>query len=92
MPCIGAPSGRDRRQMAQLHGQLGGDLFIGEIVEQLQHGAQSSAEDQYRALALQSGGPARAGIAAIVVMGARPDVIERALRASWRGPAATRAR
>jgi len=72
LPC----SGRERRKVAQLHRQLGGDLFIGEIVEELQHRAQPAAEDQHRALALQSDGPARAGIAAKVVMGARLDVLE----------------
>src|SRR6478672_590882 len=69
-------SGRDRRKMAKLHGQLGGDLLIGEIVEELQDRACPTAKDQHRALVLQSGRPARAGIAAIVVMGARPDMIE----------------
>src|SRR5215471_9208215 len=69
-------SGRQRRKVAQMHGQLGGDFVVSEVVEKLQHRPKRSAEDQHRALTSQSVGPALAGVAAVVLVGARPDVLE----------------
>ena len=51
-------SGREAWKVAQLHRQLGRDLFIGEIVEELQHRSQASTEHKHRAPALQLGSPA----------------------------------
>jgi hypothetical protein len=51
--------------VAQLHRQLGRDLFTGEIVEELQHRSQASTEHKHRAPALQLGSPAGTGVTAI---------------------------
>ena len=64
------------RQMAELHRQLRRDLCFGEVVEQLQDRAALAGIDEHCASAANGLRPALAGIAAIVVMRARPDVLE----------------
>ncbi|ACM30945.1 conserved hypothetical protein (plasmid) [Rhizobium rhizogenes K84] len=71
------PSSRYRvREVAQMHRQLRCDLRIREVVEQLQDGALASAVEEHGPLAVVVFRPALAGIAAIVIMGARPDVVQ----------------
>src|SRR5258708_28494582 len=70
-------SGCDRlRQMTKLNGELGGYFVVREVVEQFQNGAATTAIDQNGSLAAHASRPALARIAAIIVMRARPDVLE----------------
>ncbi len=58
-----------------MHRQLGGDLIIGEVVEQLQLG-RPQAIDEDGALAAKLGQEALAGIATILIVGGAPDMLE----------------
>src|ERR1700694_2832121 len=62
--------------MTQLHGELGGDFVVREVVEPFQNGAATTAIDQNGPLAAHRSRPALARIAAIIVMRARPDVLK----------------
>src|SRR6266567_5400763 len=62
--------------MPQLHRKLGRDLVVGEIVEKLQRRAEPTAEHKHGALTLHADGHALSGVAPIVIMRARPDMLE----------------
>ena len=74
--CSDRLSGDQFRQEAQLHGQLGGDFVIAEFIEQFERHGLPAATEQHCALSAFRGRKPLTGIAAIVAMGAAPDMLQ----------------
>src|SRR5690606_812074 len=74
---IAAPSRcKNFGEMAQMHRQLGRDLRIGELIQQLEFAASVGTEEYDCPSAPQPMRKAPIGIAAILVVGGAPDMLK----------------